>query len=74
MILREIMSLYTDFFDIRTVSLRLFEIYGERMPIGGPNANVLGKFLAQAAENKPLTVQGEGIHTIISLFRCIFTT
>jgi len=56
----QIMHLYTDFFDVRTVGLRLFHLYGDRMPIGGLHCNVLGKFLAQKMENKPLTIQGEG--------------
>lgn len=47
-------------YGLETVSLRYFNVYGEKQNIGGAYALVLGIFLNQKMENKPLTVRGTG--------------
>lgn len=46
-----------------TVSLRYFNVYGPRLDPDGPYALVIGKFLKQRKEGKPLTIWGRGDHT-----------
>ena len=53
-------KMYTDLFDLDTVIFRYFNAYGERQPIRGQYAPVLGIFLRQLAAGEPLTVVGDG--------------
>lgn len=46
-----------------TVSLRPFNAYGPRFDPDGPYAAVIGKFLKQRSEGKPLTIFGDGKQT-----------
>jgi UDP-glucose 4-epimerase len=50
-------------YDIPTVSLRLFNVYGPRARTSGTYGAVFGVFLAQRLANKPLTVVGDGTQT-----------
>ncbi len=43
-----------------TISLRYFNIYGERQPIKGPYAPVIGLFQKQKESSKFLTIVGDG--------------
>jgi UDP-glucose 4-epimerase len=52
--------LYADLFQLDTVIFRYFNVYGERSPAGGQYAPVVGIFLEQYKNNKPLTVVGDG--------------
>lgn len=45
---------------LNALSLRYFNVYGERQPDSGPYALVLGIFLRRAAEGRPLVVHGDG--------------
>jgi len=47
-------------YKINCVSLRLFNVYGPRARTSGTYGAVFGVFLAQKANNKPLTIVGNG--------------
>lgn len=49
--------------ELQTTVLRYFNVYGSRQPIKGQYAPVVGLFLRQKAEGKPLTVVGDGKQT-----------
>ena len=53
-------KMYTDLFDLDTVIFRYFNAYGERQPIRGQYAPVLGIFLRQLAAGESLTIVGDG--------------
>jgi len=53
-------QMYTDLFDLKTVTLRYFNVYGERQPLKGQYAPVVGLFLEQAKRGDPLTIAGDG--------------
>ena len=52
--------MYTNLFGLKTVIFRYFNVYGERQPIKGQYAPVVGIFLRQFANGEPLTVVGDG--------------
>ena len=56
----EFCKMYTDLFGLETVVLRYFNVYGERQPLRGQYAPVIGLFLKQKSEGKPMTVVGDG--------------
>jgi len=51
---------YYNLYGLETISLRYFNVYGERQPLKGQYAPVIGLFLKQYHEGKPLTVVGNG--------------
>lgn len=53
-------ELYTVLFGLPTVSLRYFNVYGKRQPSVGAYALVLGIFLKNLKEGKPLIIHGDG--------------
>ena len=53
-------KMYTDLFGLKTVIFRYFNVYGERQPIRGQYAPVIGIFLRQHALGQPLTIVGDG--------------
>jgi UDP-glucose 4-epimerase len=53
-------KLFTDLYGLKTISLRYFNVYGERSPTGGQYAPVIGIFLDQHRNGKSLTVVGDG--------------
>ena len=56
-------KLFSRVYGLKTVSLRYFNVYGYRQDPEGAYALVIGKFLKQKAEGKPLTVTGDGTQT-----------
>ncbi len=52
---------YKLYFDI--IIFRYFNVFGERSPVNGQYAPVVGIFLNQLSENRPLTVVGDGKQT-----------
>ena len=56
----EIILHFGKIFNIPTVSLRLFNVYGPRARTSGTYGAVFGVFLAQKLANKPFTVVGDG--------------
>jgi len=53
-------KMYTDLFGLPTVIFRYFNVYGERQPLKGQYAPVVGIFLRQNADGEPLTIVGDG--------------
>lgn len=53
-------SMYTSLFNLKTVVFRYFNVYGERSPVSGQYAPVIGIFLRQRGDNEPLTIVGDG--------------
>ena len=53
-------KMYSDLFGLRTVSLRYFNVYGERQPLRGQYAPVIGLFLEQSKRDEPLSIVGDG--------------
>ena len=53
-------KLYTNLYDLKTVIFRYFNVYGEGAPSTGQYAPVIGIFLRQKNEGKPLTIVGNG--------------
>ena len=53
-------KMYTDLFDLDTVIFRYFNVYGERQPVRGQYAPVIGIFLRQLAAGEALTIVGDG--------------
>lgn len=53
-------SMYTKLFGLNTVIFRYFNVYGERSPLKGQYAPVIGIFLRQKNDNEPLTIVGDG--------------
>ena len=52
--------MFSEVYGIETVSLRYFNVYGERQNLGGAYATVVGIFINQILEGKPLTINGDG--------------
>ena len=53
-------KMYTDLFGLPTVSFRYFNVYGERQPLKGQYAPVIGIFLRQRDAGESLTIVGDG--------------
>ena len=53
-------AMYTNLFDVPTVIFRYFNVYGERQPLKGQYAPVIGIFLRQFAAGEKLTIVGDG--------------
>ena len=51
---------YYNLYGLETISLRYFNVYGNRQPLKGQYAPVIGLFLKQCEEDKPLTIVGDG--------------
>ena len=56
-------KLFSNLYNLETVCLRYFNVYGPRMDPNGPYALVIGKFLKLRKENKSLTIYGDGKQT-----------
>ena len=52
--------MYTKLFGLKTIVFRYFNVYGERSPINGQYAPVIGIFLRQRAAGESLTIVGDG--------------
>ena len=53
-------KMYSDLFDLNTVNLRYFNVYGERQPLVGQYAPVVGLFLEQWKRSEAFTIVGDG--------------
>ena len=56
----DLCNLYSDLFGLETVSLRYFNVYGDRQPLKGQYAPVVGIFLRQSKEGEEMTIVGDG--------------
>ena len=52
--------MFSQVYGLDTVSLRYFNVYGERMLLEGAYCLVLGIFARQMLEGKPLTINNDG--------------
>jgi UDP-glucose 4-epimerase len=52
--------MYTDLYGLETISLRYFNVFGERSPTVGQYAPVIGIFQRQEANGDALTIIGDG--------------
>lgn len=53
-------KMYSDLFDLETVILRYFNVYGAREPMKGHYAPVVGIFKRQRDLGEPITIVGDG--------------
>jgi len=56
----ELCKMFTNLFDLETVILRYFNVYGDRSPLRGQYAPVVGIFMRQTRNNEPMTIIGDG--------------
>ena len=56
-------KIFSELYELPTVSLRYFNVFGPRLPQEGAYALALGIFLRQKKEGKPLTICGDGSQT-----------
>ena len=59
----ELCKMYNDLFGLETITFRYFNVYGPRQCTRGQYAPVIGLFLRQKANGKPMTVVGDGLQT-----------
>jgi UDP-glucose 4-epimerase len=59
----DLFKMYYKLFGVETVILRYFNVYGERQPIKGQYAPVVGIFLRQNAAGESMTIVGDGEQT-----------
>jgi UDP-glucose 4-epimerase len=53
-------TMYTSLFNLPTIILRYFNVYGNRQPLKGQYAPVIGLFIKQMQNGEPLTIVGDG--------------
>ena len=53
-------KMYSDLFDMNIVNLRYFNVYGDRQPLVGQYAPVVGLFLEQWKRGQAFTIVGDG--------------
>lgn len=54
---------WSEVYQMPTVSLRYFNVYGPRMDPNGAYALAIAKFIAQKSRGEPLTIWGDGTHS-----------
>jgi UDP-glucose 4-epimerase len=59
----QLMKMYYDLYNVKTVTLRYFNVYGPRQPKSGQYAPVIGIFSQQKNDGKTLTIVGDGLQT-----------
>ena len=59
----EIVMRYASMFNMPNISFRFFNVYGPRLTISGQYSAVIGNFLSQRKNKKPLTIVGDGKQT-----------
>tara|TARA_X000000368_G_scaffold264012_1_gene209016 strand:+ start:717 stop:1628 length:912 start_codon:yes stop_codon:yes gene_type:complete len=53
-------KMFSNIYSLETVSLRYFNVFGERQNLGGAYATVVGIFIDQLLSNQQLTINGDG--------------
>lgn len=56
-------QLFSELWEMETISLRYFNVYGSRMRAHGIYANILSKFIAMISHNKSPIINGDGKQT-----------
>ena len=59
----KVIHTWADLFDLETVVFRYFNVYGERHPVKGQYAPVIGIFIRQKNNGEKLTIVGDGRQT-----------
>ena len=59
----DLCKMYYTLYGLETVVFRYFNVYGERQPLKGQYAPVVGLFLEMKKACKPMTVVGDGLQT-----------
>lgn len=59
----QLAELFTNLYNIPIISLRYFNVFGPRTDLDSDYSLVIGKFLKQRSQNKPLTIFGDGEQT-----------
>jgi|TARA_R110000822_G_scaffold93836_1_gene215649 UDP-glucose 4-epimerase len=54
-------NMYNKLYGLKTLIFRYFNVYGERQPVKGQYAPVVGIFLRQFDAREPLTIVGDGL-------------
>ena len=53
-------KMFSQIYNLETVSLRYFNVYGERQSLDGAYTLVISTFVKQRLNNQPLTIRGDG--------------
>ena len=53
-------TLFSKLYDIKTVCLRYFNVFGDNMPLEGAYTLVMGVFAQQMLRGEPMTIRGDG--------------
>lgn len=56
----ELCKMYSELYGLETIIFRYFNVYGERQPVRGQYAPVIGIFLRQRSAGQPMTIVGDG--------------
>jgi len=56
----DLCAMYTRLYGLETVIFRYFNVYGERQPVRGQYAPVVGIFQRQVKNGEPMTIVGDG--------------
>ncbi len=59
----DLCKMYYNLFGLKTIVFRYFNVYGERQPLKGQYAPVVGIFYKQKANGQSMTVVGDGLQT-----------
>lgn len=59
----DLCKMYHSLYGLETVIFRYFNVYGERQPIKGSYAPVVGIFYRQKESGEPMTIVGDGLQT-----------
>ena len=59
----DLCKMYYNLFGVKTVIFRYFNVYGERQPLKGQYAPVIGIFYRQKANGEDMTIVGDGLQT-----------
>tara|TARA_Y100000593_G_scaffold26231_1_gene52164 strand:- start:4789 stop:5697 length:909 start_codon:yes stop_codon:yes gene_type:complete len=59
----ELCKVYNNIYNLETIILRYFNVYGDREPTRGNYAPVIGLFIKQKKQGKALTIVGDGKQT-----------
>lgn len=54
-------KMYFDLYGLKTITLRYFNVYGDRQPTKGHYAPVIGLFIKQNQEKQKMTIVGDGL-------------
>jgi UDP-glucose 4-epimerase len=56
----ELCKMYSKLYGLETIIFRYFNVYGERQPVRGQYAPVIGIFMRQRKAGEPMTIVGDG--------------